>query len=192
MLCVTLTNYSRACGAVTGGISDIAQFDPSDFDWTQATTSGVVGPYTAVARRSGATALGGAKFFGITFQQDEAEYTFKQSRKGCAVKYEHSFKFQLPELSHTLTNFLQMLDAAACCCGLGIVFRLNSGRVFIAGEKYVNGSSIVRFQVAQDGTDGGSGKVYDDFNGGNLTLVGNYGRPLYEFTGGWAAIEALM
>ncbi len=192
MLCVTLSSYSRTCGGVSGGISDIAQFDPADFDFTQATVSGVVGPYSAVARMSGATAIGGAKFFPVSFQVDEAEWTWKQSRKGCSVKYEHEFKFQLPENSQTLTNFLQMMDAAACCCGLGMVIRLNSGKIFVAGEKYVNASSVPRFTITQDGSEGGSGKVFDDFNGGNIALKGAYSRNLYEFTGGWPAIEALM
>ena len=269
MLCVTLTGYTRACGGVTGGISDIATFDPSDFNFTQATVSGVVGPYTAVALKPGSgaaatavlsgttvasatvtapgsayataptvvftggggtgatatatvsggvvtgitiTAAGtgyttvptisftggsatkalGAKVFGINFQQEEAEWTWKQSKKGCATKYDHEFKFQLPENSQTLTNFLQALDAASCCCGLGMIIRLNSGKIFIAGEKYVNSSSITRFSVSQDGSEGGSGKVYDDFNGGNLVLKGAYSRNLYEFSGTWADIEALM
>jgi hypothetical protein len=269
MLCVQLKGYTRACGGVTGGISDIAIFDPSDYDFTQTTTAGVKGPYTAVALKPGAgaaataaisgggvsgatvtaggsgyataptvsftggggtgatatatvsngvvtgvtvTAPGtgytsaptiafsggsatkalGAKTFLINFQQDEAEWTWKQSKKGCATKYDHEFKFQLPENSQTLTNFLEALDAASCCCGLGGFIRLNSGKIFVFGEKYVNASAIVRFSVSQDGSEGGSGKVYDDFNGGNLTLKGAYSRNLYEYSGSWSDIEALM
>jgi hypothetical protein len=269
MLCVTLKGYTRACGGVTGGISDIATFDPSDFDFTQTTTAGVKGAYTAVALKAGsgasataaltsggvgpvtvnaggsgygtaptvaftggggtgaaatavvsngqvtgvtitapgtgytsaptvaftggsATKALGAKAFLINFQQDEAEWTWKQSVKGCAVKYEHEFKFQLPENSQTLTNFLEALDAASCCCGLGMFIRLNSGKTFVAGEKYVGGSAITRFSVKNDGSEGGSGKLYDDFNGGNITLKGDYSRNLYEYSGTWADIEALM
>lgn len=192
MICVKLSGYTRACGGVTGGISDMTIFDPNDFDLTQATVAGVKGPYTAVALRTGATSAGGAKVFPLSFQQDEAEWTWKQSVKGCAVKYDHEFKYQLPENGQTLTNFLEALDAASCCCGLAGFMRLNSGKIFVFGEKFVNGSSITRFSVKNDGSEGGSGKLYDDFNGGNITLKGAYSRNLYEYSGGWDDIEALM
>jgi hypothetical protein len=57
MLCVQLKNYTRACGGVTGGISDILTFDPNDFNFTQAgPISGVAQPYTAVSLRTGSGA----------------------------------------------------------------------------------------------------------------------------------------
>lgn len=269
MLCVTLSGRTRACGGVTGGISDVAIFDPNDYNFTQTTTGGVKGPYTAAALRGGtgaagtatvgsgavtgvtvgsggtgylsaptvvftggggtgaaataaisggivtgvtitapgtgyttaptvsftgggASLAGGGKMFLINFQADEAEWTWKQSVKGCAVKYEHEIILQLPENEQGLTNFLESLDAAGCCCGLGIAFRLNSGKVFLAGEKYVNGTAIPRFTMKQDGSDGGTGKLFDDFNGGNLHLKGSYSRNLYEYTGGWDDFEAFM
>jgi hypothetical protein len=108
------------------------------------------------------------------------------------VKYEHEFIFQLPENGQTLTTFLQALDAAGCCCGLGMAIRLNSGKILIAGEKYVSGASITRFTMKQDGSDGTSGKLYDDLNGGNIHIKGSYSRNLYEYTGTWASLEALM
>ncbi|MVT11382.1 hypothetical protein [Chitinophaga tropicalis] len=189
MLCVLLQEYNRACSGVAGGISDIAIFDPSDFNFTQTTATS---PYSAVALRAGATAENGGKFFIINFQYREAEWTWKQSKNGCASKYEHEFKFQLAENSNTLTNFLQALDAASCCCGIGIAARLNSGKIIIAGEKYVNASSITKFVVEQDGSDGGSGKELDNPNVGNILLKGNYSRNLREYSGTWASIEALM
>lgn len=193
MLCVTLKSYVQACGGVTGGVSDIGIFDASDFDFTQAApVAGVKQPYTAVALRAGATAIGGAKVYLISFQQDEAEWTWKQSVKGCSVKYEFEWKCQLNNNAQGLTTFLESLDAAGCCCGLGVIFRLNSGKIFVAGEKYVNATAITRFTIKQDGSDGTSGKLFDDFNGGNLVLKGSYGRNLYEYTGSWASIEALM
>lgn len=192
MLCVTLKNFIRACAPVSGGISDILVFDPEDFNFTQAAQiAGVDQPYTVAALRTGAEGPG-AVMFEINFQQDEAEWTWKQSTKGCSTKYDHEFKFQLPENSQALTTFLQALDAASCCCGLGMVVRLNNGKIFIAGEKYVNASSIGRFTIKHDGSEGGSGKLYDDFNGGNLVLKGPYSRNLFEFTGLWTAIETLM
>jgi hypothetical protein len=272
MLCVQLKGYTRACGGVTGGISDIAIFDPSDYDFTQATTAGVKGPYTAVGLKPGAgaaataaigsggvtgatvtaggsgyatapivtltggagtgatatatvsngvvtgvtiTAPGtgytsaptiafsggsatkalGAKVFLINFLSDDtyqAEWTWKRTSKGCAIKYDHEFVFQLAENSQTLTNFLEALDAASCCCGLGMIVRLNSHKIIVAGEKFVNGTAITRFNMTHGDSDGGSGKAYDDFNGGNIKFKGAYSRNLYEYTGSWSDIEALM
>lgn len=301
MICTTLQAYSRACGPVTGGISDIGVFDPDDYNFTQgAAINGVAQSYSAITRRAGAvgtpgvaatgtvtiTAVGAdgnviavwfnhlllgtftktaaettvtllaaalsaainartsitgfssspavgvltitapvsygaaintmlmlvddqgtitattvafsggttgtvGKIYLVNFQRDEADWAWKQSTKGCSTKYEHTFGFQLPENSQALTTFLQALDSASCCCGLGMVIRLAGGRIFICGEKYVNSSSIPRFTVGQNGSSGGSGKLYDDFNGGNIVLVGNYSRNLYEYTGDWADITAL-
>ncbi len=193
MLCITLQEYVRACGPVTGGISDILVFDPSDFDFTQvAPVAGVAQPYSAIARQTGATEPLGGNMFNVTFLRDEAAWDWKQSVKGCSTKYEHTFAFQLPENSQQLTTFLQALDSASCCCGLGMIIKLNDGRIFVAGEKFVNGSSIGRFTITQNGSTGGSGKLYDDFNGGNIVLVGPYSRNLFEYDGPWADIEAMM
>jgi hypothetical protein len=190
MICVTLQGYQRGCGAVSGGISDIVVFDPDDFDFTQgATTAGVTPPYTAMALRTGAT---GTPVNKVSFQQNEAEWKFTQSVKGCSVKYDHEFDFTLAENSNALTNFMTALDSASCCCGLGIIFRMNNGKMFIAGEKYVNASSTIRFQIKNDGSNGGSGKLIDDPNGGNIVLKGSSPRSLYEFSGDWADIEAFI
>lgn len=189
MLCVTLKPYSRACGGVTGGISDLGIFDPNDIDFTQAAAvSGTAQPYTALAERDG---VDSPSIFMVSFQPDEAEWTFTQSVTGCSVKYEHEFVFQLPENSQALTTFQQALDAAGCCCGLGLIFRLNNNKIFVAGEKYVNGTSITKFLVKQDGSEGGSGKLQDDFNGANIHFKSSYSRNLYEYTGAWSAVEAL-
>lgn len=190
MLCVTLKKYTRACGSVSGGISDIVFFDPFDFDFTNTTTSGVVGPYTVIEARTGAETLG--KVYPVTFQQDEAEWKWTQSRKGCSVKYDHEFDFQLPDNSQQLTNFLSAMDAAACCCGLGMIIRLNNGKIFIAGERFVNSTEQPRFTITQDGSTGTSGKLIDDFNGGNLVFKGSYTRNLLEYTGDWADVTALV
>jgi hypothetical protein len=138
-----------------------------------------------------ATAASGGKMFRINFQEDEAEWTFNQSRAGCSVKYEHEWIFQVPQNNQSLTTWLQTLDAAGCCCGLGLIFRAMSGEIFVAGEKYVAGESIPRFKLFQDGTDGGIGKLIEDLNGANVHIKGSYTRNLYEFSGTWAALEAL-
>ena len=190
MLCVSLKPYVRACASVTGGISDIAIFDPNDLDFTQAAAvEGVAQPYTAVAERDG---VDGISIFNINFQADEGEWTWTQTVTGCSVSYEHEFIFQLPENSQALTTFQQALDAAACCCGIGFIMRLNNGKIFVAGEKYVNATAIQKFILKQDGSEGGSGKLFGDFNGGNIHLKGTYLRNLYEYTGDWSTIELLM
>jgi hypothetical protein len=187
MICVSLQSYVRACAGVTGGVSDIMVFDPSDFNFTQSPSNG---PYTAVALRTGASQASGGLMFPISFNQDEANRAWTQSRKGCAVKYEHTVNAQLPQLSNALTNFLQSMDAAGCCCGIGIAIRHNDGKIFIMGEKYVGGSSIGRFTVTMDGATGDSGKLMDDFNGANVVFKGSYSRDLREYTGTWATLEA--
>jgi hypothetical protein len=189
MLCVTLKSYERSCGGVTGGISDVGVFDPNDLDFTQAAdVDGVKQKYTAVAERAGVTT---PSIFMFSFQADEGEWTWTQSVTGCSVKYEHEFIFQLPDNSQELSTFQQALDAAGCCCGLGLIIRLNSGKIFVAGEKYVNGSSITKFIIKQDGSEGGSGKLLDDFNGGNIHFKGSYSRNLFEYSGTWDSIESI-
>lgn len=188
MLCVSLSSYTRACSGVTGGLSDVLFFDPSDFNFTQSSANAL---YTAVARRTGATAVGGALMYPVSFLEDSAERKSKQSVKGCSVKYEHEIDAQVPQLSNSLTTFLQSLDAAGCCCGLGVVARHNDGKIFIMGEKYVSGSSITKFTVKMDGTDTTSGKLFDDFNGANLVIKGTYSRELREYTGTWDSLLAL-
>jgi len=144
MLCVTLKSYTAPCSATTGGVSDLWVYDPADFNWTQdATTKS----YTAITLRDGATAAGGAKMFRLTFQRKEAEFKFKHTLNGCSVKYEFDLDAQLPNLSQELTNYLSSLDSAGCCCGLGLVIRLNSGKIFVIGERYVNGNTIPYFEM---------------------------------------------
>lgn len=192
MLCVSLKKYTRACGGVTGGISRIWVFDPSDFDFTQAAdVAGVKQPYTAVALQTGATVATGSGFFPISFQYQEADRTWKHAVTGCSVAYQHEVKAQLPQLSHGLTNFLQSLDSAGCCCGLGLLIEHNDGKIFVMGEKSVNAAPIPYFQVKMADSDGATGKKFNDFNGVNVVFKSEYSRDLYEYTGGAAAIAAL-
>lgn len=147
--------------------------------------------YTQTAFSGGVTGTVG-KMFNVSFLRDEAEWAWKQSVKGCSVKYEHTFTFQLPENSQNLTTFLQALDAASCCCGLGLIIRLSSGKIFVCGEKWVNNSAQPRFTVLNNGSSGTSGKLYDDFNGGTIVLTGPYSRSLYEYAGDWSDVTDLM
>lgn len=189
MLCVQLAGYNRECGSVSGGLSDVAIFDPYDLDFTQAAAvSGVAQPYTALAERDGATT---PSIYIVDFQIENGEWTWKQSVNGCSVKYEFEWILQLTENAQLLTTFLQSMDRGACCCGIGIIFRLNSGKMFVAGERYVNSEAITRFIIKHDGSDGTSGKLLDDYNGANLHLKGSYTRNLYEFNGTWDSVLAL-
>ena len=194
MLCVNPQAYDRVCGPTSGGIARIWLFDGEDFNLTQAAAvNGVAQPYAAIALRAGATAASGAKMFPVKFEKDEAEYTFKQSRKGCSVKYEHQLEFKLPDLSQLITTWNASLDSAGCCCGVGLAIQLNSGKIFIAGEKYVNAEVIdIPLTLKQDGSSGTSGKLLDDFNGETVIIKGDAGRKLYEFTGGVQAIVDLQ
>ncbi len=184
MLCTTLRPYNRTCGPTSGGVARLWIFDADDFNFTQAAAdpSGAK-PYSAVALRPGATAAGGARMFPIKFEKDEAEYTFKQSRKGCSVKYEHQLEFKLADLSQLITNWNAAIDAAGCCCGIGIVVQLNSGKIFVAGEKWVNSAAIdIPLEMKQDGSSGTSGKLKDDFNGETVIIKGDHMRKLYEYS----------
>jgi hypothetical protein len=189
MLCVSLNAYTRSCGGVTGGISDIAIYDPNDLNFTQsAAVAGVAQKYSAVAERDG---VDSPSVFVINFQTGEAEMKITESVTGCATKYDFEWIFQLPDLSQNLTTFQQALDAAGCCCGIGVIMRLNSGKIFVAGERYVNDDIITRFTVKQDGSDGGTGKLFNDLNGMNIHFKASYSRNLYEYSGTWASIVAL-
>lgn len=193
MVCVTLQAYTRACAPVTGGLSDIVIFDPLDINFTQATTDGVVGPYTVAAASAAATALdtGDPLIFVLNFLVNTGERVWKQSIKGCSVTYDHEVHCQLPQLSQALTDFLSSIDSGGCCCGVGIAVRHNDGKIFILGERLVNAADIPRWIMAQDGSDGATGKIFQDYNGVNLVLKGSYLRDAYEYTGLWATLLAL-
>ncbi|WP_143159808.1 hypothetical protein [Chitinophaga jiangningensis] len=178
------------CGPTSGGISDLAAFDPADFNFTQAVDDDST--YSAIALREGATAENGAKMFGISFQEGEAERTWKQSRKGASVRYDHEVKFQANRLSKELTSWLIMMDAASSCAGVGLVIRHNSGEIFVLGERFVNAKEIPRWKVEMADSDGTSGKVFDDFNGGNIVFKGAYTREACVYTGDWSTITDLM
>lgn len=189
MLCVNLISYSSPCGATSGGVSDIWIYDPSDFNFIQEKETGKgANPYSAISLVDGATKEGGARMFRVKFKRKEAEFNFTHSSEGCSVTYEFELSAKLPNLSNDLTNFLSSLDAAGCCCGLGIIIFLNSGKILVLGEKNVNSEVIPYFEVVMNGTKGGSGKTFKDFNGADVMLKGEYSRMAREFVGGVQAI----
>ncbi len=190
MLCTNLQSINRVCGPTSGGISRVWIFDPYDFDFTQAVADPITGAaakYTVVAiRETGEVPapIEGAAMLPVKFQKEEAEYKFAQSRKGCSVKYEHSLEFQLADLDQSITNWNAAVDAAGCCCGVGLIIQLKSGKIFVAGERFVNDAEIsIALELTQDGSSGTSGKLLDDFNGETVVIKGNHGRKLYEYSG---------
>lgn len=184
MLCVALKSYNAPCQATTGGISDMWVYDPADFNWTQDEQTK---KYTAVSLRNGST----GKFYPLKFERKEAEFKWKHSKNGCSVKYEFDIDARLPNLSQELTNYLSALDSAGCCCGLGLVILLNSGKIFVLGERYVNGKKIQYFEVVMQDSEGGSGRKFEDFNGATVKFKGEYFRMTNEFSGGISALEEL-
>lgn len=128
----------------------------------------------------------------LKFERKEAEFKWKQSKNGCSVKYEFDLDARLPNLSQEITNYLSSLDSAGCCCGLGVIIRLNSGKIFVIGERFVNGSQIPFFEVVMQDSEGGSGRKFEDFNGATVKFKGEYSRSANEFTGLMSVIEAFL
>lgn len=194
-LSLNLIGYNPVCAALASGVARAWIFDPEDFDFTQAVpdADGSVQPYTAVALRTGATALLGAKMFPIGFSRKEAEYTYKQSLKNGASKYEHQLELSVRKLTQGLANFSSKLDAASVCGGVGVAFQLNDGTIFVSGERFINGAAInIPFDMVQDGSSGGTGKELDDKNGATIILKGDANRMLYEYTGGVQSLITLQ
>lgn len=192
MLCTKLYNYTEACKIVAGGISNILIFDPADFNFTQAAPNadGTINPYTAIALNAGATAAAGAKMLAISFKNGQAQYTWNKNADTAA--YEHTLNLTKRSVAGiTLTNFLMSLDAATECCGIGVIIRTNDNKIFVMGEKYVNNSEIIGFNVRHGASTGDSGQAFSDASVANIQLIGSYSRLLNEYTGTWASVEAL-
>lgn len=184
MLGVKIDKLTRACTPASGGVSRILLFDPNDFEFTQdATTKS----YTTVTKRKGAETTG--FFVDIPFKRKEAEYKFNQSVGASgAAKYVHEFTCLIASIGQTLTNFLTNLDAASYCSGIGIAIQLNSGEVLIMGEAYVDGDLIPSFWPEHNGSEGGSGKLFDDSNGVTVKITADYSRALNSFSGGFQTL----
>lgn len=192
-LCSKLLALTIACAGLSGGVSRIWLFDGMDFDFTQAAFNTTTGhqPYTAVAYTPGAL-LAGGYMFPLQFERNEAEFRYKQSRKGSNTKYELETEFKTPDVGQNLLNWNYFLDAAGVCCGVGIIVQLNTGRMLVMGERVVNGDPIdIPVYMAQDGSSGGSGKLMDDFNGQTTILKGDSKMLPIEYTGLVADIIAL-
>lgn len=138
----------------------------------------------------GATLAGGGKLYPFYFYENTGEYTFDNpDTDTCSTKFSHTLVGQFLNISQSLNNYLNSLGQAGCCCGLGVIFELNSGVVLVMGEKFVGNTEQRRFKVKMS-SKGGSGKKYEDFNGAEITLKGDFTRSLNTYTGGVASLLA--
>lgn len=161
--------------------------------YTSAPTIGFTGGGGSGAAATSSLSTGGAFLFNIDSLVDTIGVDITQANAdGSSSSYEYAITARLAQMSQQMTNFAAKLDGAAVCCQLVFVWRTNDGKIMVAGEKWVDAESITRFRVRQDGSKYSIGKKFTDFNGADLSLKGSYSRLPYEFTGGWAAIEALM
>lgn len=190
MLCKTPAALAKVCNNNPSGISGLWLYDPLDFTWTQPTVANGTGALTVVARATGATAIGGALMYKVALDNKDnaGNYEAKRTLKNRKPKYEHNINVKYEELSQTLTDWLSTMDATACC-GVGMVIRLNSGKILVAGQRVIGGVEIAYpLQMLLEDSTISSGKASDDFQGGDLNFKGDHNLPLNEFTGNISVI----
>jgi hypothetical protein len=176
---------ATATATIVGGIVTAITITAPGTGYTSAPTISFTG--------GGATAAGGAYLYEIDSLEDTIQATQTQANAdGATSAWEYLIVARMAKFSQAMTNFNKKLDAAAACCQMGFIWRQNDGSIFVAGEKYVGGSRIQKFKLRQDGTKIDSGKKFTDFNGQDLSIKGSYLRSAYEFTGGFAALEAFI
>jgi len=192
MLSISLKAFDRECAPTSGGISRAWIFDRDDFNFTQAAADadGNKAPYSAIALRAGADPGDGALLYPVIFEEKTAEYRYTQSLTGSSIKYEHILEFLLPDIGHFITQWNEKVDAAAACHGIGIIIELNSEKIIVLGEKYVNSARITDWKMKQNGSTGTTGKLLEDANGQTTLLTGDYRRGAYEYSGSAASLEA--
>jgi hypothetical protein len=195
MVCTGIIGFKRACAPVVGGNDLLLIGDASDFDFTLAApdTDGSNLGYSAIARMTGATAIGGAMLFEINSQIESIGAEFTQTpTENFTSAWEYIFTARLSQMGQSLTNFNEKIDAAAACCQLLIIWRTMDGKIFVAGEKFVGGVRQTAFRIRQDGSKMQSGKKLTEHNGQDLSLKGAFRRPPYEYTGGMTALQAFI
>lgn len=195
MLGCNLGGYIRACASVTGGVSDLLVADANDFNFTAgaADINGDPTGYNALAIRDEAAGYASTLLFPIQSVEDQIGVDIQQANAdGSSSSYEYTIAARLAQMSQQMTNFNAKLDAAALCCQMLFVWRNNDGKIFVAGEKYVNDEAIIKFKFRQDGTKVSTGKKFSEFNGEDLVIKGTYFRKPYEYTGAWSTIQAFI
>lgn len=135
----------------------------------------------------------GAFLYEIDSVEDQISVDITQANAdGSSNTYDYTIVARLAQMSQALTNFNERIDAAAICCQMVFVWKNNDGTIFVAGEKYVGGSTITKWKFRQDGSKISTGKKFQDFNGEDLSIKSSYFRKPYVYTGLWSTIEALM
>ena len=195
MLSVSIKGYAPSCSTSVGGVSTLLVGDALDFDWTPGTANsdGSASGYSTVARRSGATADGGAGFYEIISLQDSISVDISQANSEFASSaYEYTITAKAAQFGQAMTDFAMKMDTASICGQLIFVWVDNVGNIFVAGERSVGGNFIPKFRFKQDGSKFSSGKKFADFNGADLSFKASYLRTPFQFTGGISAITALQ
>lgn len=154
--------------------------------------SGYTTPPTAALSVTGATTAAGGRLFAFNFHENTGKYTWDNPEsETCSTSFKHQFDGKFIGISQEMNNMLEAYTQAGCCCGLGYIFELNSGKILVMGEKYVGNVEQQRFKVKLS-SKGDSGMKYEDFNGADVTLKGDFIRPLRTFTGGVSALLAFV
>jgi hypothetical protein len=195
MLGCSLGGYNRLCAPVTGGVDRLLVGDAFDFDFTTAPLDADGNPtgYDNIALHAGALTVSGAWLFEIDSLVETIGVDITQANAdGSSSSYEYVITARLAQMSQQMTNFNIKLDAAATCCQMVFIWRNNDGRIFVVGERNVDGDVITRFRFRQDGSVVHTGKLFTDFNGEDLSLKGSYLRLPYEYVGPWIDIETLV
>ena len=139
-----------------------------------------------------ASAADGALFYEIQSVDNSIVFKATQSNTEGSSEWAYDLKTKTAEVSQLLTQFLELLDASAACCQLVFILVMNTGKVFVIGEKFVNGAPIPKFGLKQDGSTWDPGAELKSFNGSELNIKGVYSRPPYEFTGGMEALAPFL
>lgn len=194
--CATNMSYEPVvCGIPSGGISQIFIFDPTVFNFTQAApVSGAPQSYTAITD-AGTSDL----IYPVKFEQMSAEYDFDfKSDNGVTLAYTHKLMFSVPRVDMIYAQWAQYINQNAYCCGIGIIIVTNSvvgvaPQILVMGEALVNNAKLIPvFYMFQNGTKGQTGKKGSDKNSVTTTIEScEYIRPLIQYTGTLASIEAL-
>lgn len=190
--CAKIISYEPAtCGVVAGGISSFYIFDPTLFDFTQASPiSGVIQPYTAI------TDLGTSSLiYPVKFEKMTPEYDFTlKNDDGVAPGYVHMLNFNVPRINMISSQWGSLINQQGYCCGIGIIMITNAQDILVMGEASVNAAQLVpNFYVYQDGTKGNTGKKGTDKNTISVSLKScEYPRPLIQYNGSIASILALV
>lgn len=182
MICTPLTGFNPACAAVkAAGVRDVYIFDAEDFDFgLDATIKSLYS--TMVATNAGEVDPPPLYIYPVKFKKGGAArllQTHSIADNGGDL-WEHALSGQLlPILDESLVTFLETMQAATTCCGIGFILRLNNGKSIVIGEQIVDSDPIAEWNLRQNGTTIDTGILIGDLFGGTLNVTGQYNRPAY-------------